>query len=40
MVPGSANKVVAVLTRFVPRSILLTVTDLYQKGRRRWRFCV
>ncbi len=35
VVPGFANKVVTVLTRIVPRPVLLTATDLHQKGRRR-----
>jgi uncharacterized protein len=35
VVPGFANKAVTVLTRIVPRSILLKATDLAQKGRGR-----
>jgi short-subunit dehydrogenase len=35
VVPGTANKLVTVLTRFVPRPILLRLTDLQQKVRGR-----
>jgi uncharacterized protein len=35
VVPGSANRVVTALVRFVPRPILLAATDVHQKGRRR-----
>lgn len=33
VVPGSANRIVAVLTRFVPRSILFRAVDLRRQGR-------
>ena len=33
MVPGSANRVVTVLTPFVPRSVLFRAMDGYRKGR-------
>jgi short-subunit dehydrogenase len=33
VVPGSANRVVTVLTRFVPRGILFWAVDLRRKGR-------
>ena len=35
VVPGFANKVVAVLTRILPRGLLLKAADLHQKGRAR-----
>ena len=35
VVPGSANKVVTWLVRFVPHKILLELTALHQKGRDR-----
>jgi short-subunit dehydrogenase len=35
VVPGSANRVVTWLVRFVPHKILLELTALHQKGRDR-----
>jgi len=35
VVPGFANKVVTVLSRIVPRPVLLKITDLHQRGRHR-----
>jgi uncharacterized protein len=35
VIPGSANKVVTLLARFVPHKILLEMTALHQKGRDR-----
>jgi uncharacterized protein len=35
VVPGTANKIVTALVRFVPHKILLEATALHQKGRDR-----
>jgi uncharacterized protein len=35
VVPGTANKIVTVLTRLAPRALLLWAADLHQKGRHR-----
>jgi short-subunit dehydrogenase len=35
VVPGTANKLVTMLVRFVPRKILLDLTALHQRGRER-----
>ncbi len=35
VVPGSANKVMTVLTRIIPRPLLLRATAMHQKGRQR-----
>jgi short-subunit dehydrogenase len=35
VIPGTANRVVAALARFAPRSLLLEATALHQKGRSR-----
>jgi len=35
VVPGTANKLVTALVRFVPRPLLLTLADLHQKDRGR-----